>query len=122
MIAMNLYNNAYLMPRIIHQMLSLLARLTHGTAFLSIYESNSGVQQHAGLLMACVGAGEWLRHLKLLLEALDYPHRILHGRHAAPLHFNGGQITYTAEYCMHVVSVVSGRLRNCCNLPAASGR
>ena len=42
MIAMNLYNNAYLMPRIIHQMLSLLATLPHGTAFLSIYESNSG--------------------------------------------------------------------------------
>ena len=41
MIAMNLYNNAYLMPRIIHQMLSLLATLPHGTAFLSIYESNS---------------------------------------------------------------------------------
>ena len=42
MIAMNLYNNAYLMPRIIHQMLSLLAILPHGTAFLSVYESNSG--------------------------------------------------------------------------------
>ena len=33
--------------------------------------------------MACASAGEWLRHLKLLLEALDYPHRIIHGRHDA---------------------------------------
>ena len=42
LIAMNLWNNAYLMPRILHQMLSLLSRLQHGTVFLSIYESNSG--------------------------------------------------------------------------------
>ena len=73
-------------------------------------------------MMACVGAGEWLCHLKLLLEALDYPHRILHGRLAAPLQINGGRITCFADYCTHVMSVVSGNLRNSCKLPVLSGR
>ena len=56
MIAMNLYDNAYLMPRIIHQMLSLLAILPHGSAFLSIYESNSGDSTGE----PCQGPCQWL--------------------------------------------------------------
>ena len=38
---MNLWNNAHLMPQIVHQMLVLLFTLHHGSAFLSVYESNS---------------------------------------------------------------------------------
>ena len=69
MIAMNLYNNAYLMPRIIHQMLSLLATLPHGTAFLSIYESNSGDSTGESTRRPC----QWLHgavHLQSARPAL----------------------------------------------------
>ena len=41
LIGMNLHNNAHLMPQIVHQMLTLLFTFHHGSAFLSIYESNS---------------------------------------------------------------------------------
>ena len=41
LVAINMFNQALLMPRIIRQILSVLTRIPHGAAFVSIYESNS---------------------------------------------------------------------------------
>ena len=106
LIALNMFNQAPLMPRMIRQILSLLTKLPYGAAYVSIYESNSWdftgrsmnsaadltlvamhstqtLQGVAELHMLCskytICAGQWLGVLQQLLELFAYPHTIEQG-------------------------------------------
>jgi hypothetical protein len=114
LLAANLRNNGPLMPHWVLRAVQLAAVLPEGDMFVSVYESNS----RASDLTRC-----WLEALRLMLEAMRVPHRIVsdggltrprrskqQGRIEFLAQVRCGSVTLQPHSCMH--GLCSGQ---CCS-------